>query len=203
MARHNNKNPLDKSTIDDLTNEANFDQEKDTLLWLIVVETLGLASRKAYSSPSKAFEMIEKCDEVWGYLSKLNFDIYSNLRDAVINHTITLKIPSSLRETDQDGIQEKVKESIRDLIQGAEIIENFKPNPKHVPDIMVKINNIVRPVEIKKEMATSSAVRQILRYIDFYKADKGYLIAPSLSDTIDLPENVIFIPFDINQNQSS
>ena len=203
MARHNNNNPFDESTIDDLTDTLNLDQEKENLLWLIVVEMLGMASKKAYSDPRKAIEMMKECDKVDHCIGKPNLDTYLNLRNAVMLHICYLMHRVTIPETGINGVQEQIKEKINELIPNAKILDDFKRNPSHIPDIMVKIDGKIRPIEVKAKKAVIASVRQILRYIDFYKADKGYLIAPSLSDTIDLPENVIFIPFDIKQNQNN
>ena len=205
MARHNNNNPFDKSTIDDLTNEANLDQEKENLLWLIVVEMLGIASKKAYTDYSKALEIMKECDKVVPYIGESNWDTYYYLHHAVMIHVcyIIKGRGAATPETGKNGVQEQVKKNINRLIPGAEILNNFKRNPTHIPDFMIKIDGKIRPIEVKVKKVTLASVRQIVRYINFYKADKGYLIAPSLSDTIDLPENVIFIPFDISQKQNS
>ena len=36
----------------------------EKMVWAVLVEMLGIASKKAYSDPSKAIEMIHECDKV-------------------------------------------------------------------------------------------------------------------------------------------
>jgi len=158
-----------------------------------IYQVLGMIQKLAYSDYEKADELLNLCDKVCLDFATLNnFKTFQYLRDAV-SYFILSTMRDSCREREADGIHTRFKEQLLSIIPNGEIIDNYKFNRSNVPDFMVKVGGMLRPVEIKKNRATMSAVKQISRYINFYNTDKGYLVAPELSGS--LPDNVIFIEF--------
>lgn len=77
------------------------------------------------------------------------------------------------------------------LGENAEIIK-FKNDPSHIPDFWVKLDEELIPVEIKLGAFNSTALKQLQRYMNFYKSPKGIAIGESLKTK--LPENIMFFP---------
>jgi hypothetical protein len=97
------------------------------------------------------------------------------------------------REEDFYG-PEAIK-AIKDLIPGC------RPAPpplkllQHRPDFFIENEHGICPVEFKKGKATQAAIRQVQRYMEVFKGSHGYLIAPSLSESVSVPENITFVAF--------
>ncbi len=158
-----------------------------------IYQILAMIQRLSYSDYEKALELLNLCEKIIKEFSTLNdFKTFQWWRDAVSFSAIhTMKCLYSERES--NGIQARFKDSINNLNPNAKIINDYKFNKSNVPDFMINIGGLIRPVEIKKGKATGSAIKQISRYINFYNADKGYLVAPKTSVT--MPDNVIFVKF--------
>ena len=61
---------------------------------------------------------------------------------------------------------------------------------KHRPDGWVVLNGNLMPVEIKKGNFDAKALRQLTRYMDYYKTSNGIAIGRNL--TVELPDNIQF-----------
>lgn len=66
-----------------------------------------------------------------------------------------------------------------------------KTNPHHRPDSWVQIGKTLIPVEMKKGDFDGKALKQLTRYMSFYKCEKGIAIGSRLS--VKIPESIRFI----------
>lgn len=97
-------------------------------------------------------------------------------------------------ELEINGIQRRFAERVGQLIPGAKIMSTFRHNRYHRPDFFVEVDGQIRVVEVKKKVIDKSALRQVLRYINIYKVDLGYAVAPECA--VELPKNVRFVRCD-------
>lgn len=88
------------------------------------------------------------------------------------------------------SLHKKFRENVNILIPGSKIFKH-KDNKAHHPDFWIDLNGEVYPVEIKLQKFDNMAKRQLLRYMYFYKKNKGFAVAPILKT--ELPENITFI----------
>ena len=82
------------------------------------------------------------------------------------------------------------KEKIEKLLPEYKLIKK-KNNPRHIPDAWVERDGEEIPVEIKLNDFDQKALRQLRRYINVYKKNKGIAIGRKL--TVDLPSDIRFI----------
>lgn len=87
-------------------------------------------------------------------------------------------------------IHNVVKENIHKVIGSCKIIKK-QNHGKHQPDIWVNILGEEIPIEVKLKTFDGKALKQLRRYMEFYRTDKGICVARTLS--VRLPENIRFI----------
>lgn len=91
-------------------------------------------------------------------------------------------------------IQYEFKKNIDKIFdKKAKIIEK-KNNSKHIPDVWIEMEKEEIPVEVKLNEFDAKALKQLKRYMNFYKCRKG--IAVGTKYTANKEKNVIFIPID-------
>jgi len=88
-------------------------------------------------------------------------------------------------------IQNKFFDKLDFYIQGAKKID-IKMDKEHKPDGFVVLDNEIYPVEVKKNTFDINALKQLTRYMRYYKCKKGIAVAPYLSCC--LPDDVSFVP---------
>lgn len=66
-----------------------------------------------------------------------------------------------------------------------------KNNSKHIPDAWVEQDGEEIPVEMKLNDFDAKALKQLRRYINVYKKNKGIAIGRKL--TVELPSDIRFI----------
>ena len=86
--------------------------------------------------------------------------------------------------------QNLFKKHAHDICEDWEIVQK-KVDQHHIPDAWVKYGEAEFPVEVKRREFDKAALRQLTRYMDFYKSPCG--IAVGMELTVDLPENITFI----------
>lgn len=111
---------------------------------------------------------------------------YYRLRSAVYYN--------ALREFDFNEYyyQGLFKRYASEVLPGCKIIKRGNNN-KHVPDSWVSIDGEAVPVEVKLGDFDKIAMRQLKRYMDFYKCSQGVAVGARKS-VEPWPENVFFIP---------
>jgi hypothetical protein len=119
-------------------------------------------------------------------LNLYNGDKYY-LKDAVFTHLCNVK--SSFIQN-EFKLHDRFKKDLKNLIPNAELVE-IKNHRLHIPDFWIKIECDFIPVEIKLKEINKKSLKQIKRYMDFYKSKQGFVVAPKLS--CELPDNVFFI----------
>lgn len=73
-----------------------------------------------------------------------------------------------------------------------------KTDGLNIPDLWVEKGDHIIPVEIKLKSFDKAALKQLKRYMIAYKSKYGIASAEKL--TVDLPENIEFIPFSELEN---
>ena len=89
--------------------------------------------------------------------------------------------------------QRLFKENIKKVIPNAEIIDK-QVIDKNYPDAWVSIDGEEIPVEVKRNAFNKRALLQLQRYMNVYQKKRGIAVAATL--TVELPDNIRFIPFD-------
>lgn len=94
--------------------------------------------------------------------------------------------------SNEKSVYEWVKSNEKNLFKDFSIVKR-KNHPKHIPDFWVSNGIEYRPVECKLREFNKAALKQLLRYMNFYNCKSGYAIAKEL--TVKLPDNIIFIKY--------
>ena len=98
---------------------------------------------------------------------------------------------SSMRN--ERNYQEKFNEKVEYIFPEYKLIKR-KNNPKHIPDAWVEQDGEEIPVEMKLNDFNEKALKQLRRYMNVYKTNKGIAIGKNL--TVDLPSDIRFISLD-------
>lgn len=117
---------------------------------------------------------------------------YPHLLDSVFTELLSVKHSFIANEF---HLHKKFKENYKLFFPKAEILK-VKNSPENIPDFWLKENNVIFPVEIKLKKFDKTALSQLLKYMDFYKSEKGVAVAPILKTK--LPENITFIKLNID-----
>jgi len=90
----------------------------------------------------------------------------------------------------ENSLYPMIKEKIIIKIKNAKLLDKVN-DPKHKPDLWVELSNKEIPVKVKKFDFGKTALRQLQRYMNFYKSTQGIAVAKNL--TTELPNNIRFI----------
>lgn len=93
--------------------------------------------------------------------------------------------------TNEFDVHSWFKNNYKNLLNEEYKLANRENNPKHKPDVWLSKCNEFVPVEIKLESFTNKSLRQLKRYMSFYKTNEGVAVAKDLR--CDLPKNIKFI----------
>jgi len=132
-------------------------------------------------------------DSAWLILKNASI-LYHHRGDVVFNELYEATIEKIARNFDFKNefyYQDLFKEKAEELGYGK--IASHKDNPKHKPDAWIDRNGELIPVECKLSDFDTKALKQLARYMTFYHAEHGIAVARNL--TIELPDNIEFIPF--------
>lgn len=150
-----------------------------------------------------------------GYYAKLNINlaIYFETRAHYVSKEIPIKLRAKFKimndiifgymravineENSEKYLYPIIANNINSLIKNCNIVKK-KPNPKFIPDFFVEVNGELSIIEVKKDIINNMALKQIQNYLKFYKIQKGYLMAPQISDNVKLPNNIKYINIDKN-----
>lgn len=72
------------------------------------------------------------------------------------------------------------------------LIKNHKDDRHHKPDAWIVFCGKETPVEVKLNNFDTKALKQLQRYINFYKTSYGIAVARKC--TVELSDNIIFVP---------
>lgn len=158
--------------------------EKSYLDYLDVIE---IAMELSYKEPNKLnrnIDLIDMAETMMGDRNKMF--TASSLRMMVSKNFLDSR-------PDEFDIYKLFKSEYKNILGQDYEIVNRKNNPKHIPDFWLMCNNEYIPVEIKLHEFKENHLRQLQRYIDFYKCSKGIAVAKNLKCSI--PCNVKFITY--------
>ena len=82
-------------------------------------------------------------------------------------------------------------EHLEYLIPGAQLVPGKRIEGGGIPDFLIKIENDVCPVEIKRKFFKDSAVRQLRQYIVDSQAAYGFAVAQKCTAKLDA--NMVFV----------
>ncbi|MGG0794678.1 hypothetical protein ABE137_11830 [Brevibacillus laterosporus] len=143
---------------------------------------------RSFNNPHKLSENLKVVEDAENFLSatgELPF----------IRHAIRERIMRNFLETrpSEKVIHVWFKENVNNLMGEKYQIVKRKNNPKHIPDFwLLKASEYV-PVEIKLHSFNKQNLKQLLRYMYFYKCKEGIAVGSELN--CDLPSNVTFIKY--------
>lgn len=150
-----------------------------------------LAAASNELSVEGALEIIEIADYLYG-TSNEDYTYFS-LRNCVYENIMWEK--SSRTELYYQSVfKSHIKEILGD---DYELIKKTSDN-KNIPDAWVCYNNKMIPVEMKIGNFDDKALKQLFRYMNKYNANDGIAIGDKL--TVELPNNIRFIPISIVKN---
>lgn len=142
--------------------------------------------------------IINSCDNLDVSL-KLVDQAFSGLNCPWVEHcvrTTVMKFFIDTRPTEQNVYTWFRRVYKEKLGQEWDIIK-AKNNPKHIPDFWLSNGKEKVPVECKKGDFNANSLKQLKRYIEYYGCEKGIAVAQSLC--VDLPSNITFIGFSIEE----
>lgn len=156
-----------------------------------------------FSKLYKATEQIEQENRFQKYQGEdfvgQALDCIQMIDDIVSSSDETLKGKTGLflrkglsgfvRQTSEGDVCKLFEDVFSKLNKGA--IVKKTNDPKHIPDFWVKQGEEYIPVEVKLHNFNVSALKQLTRYMDFYKCKHGMAVGSKL--TVDLPKNIEFI----------
>lgn len=181
-----------------VANHFNLDHEnhKDLLIFqfdlvdtLALLETATILSFKEPRELTRNLNLVDLARHICLRKSQLPF-LFHSVRETIMKNFLAC-LP---KETDiHDWFKAHYKEH---LGNDYEIIKR-KNNPKHIPDFWLLKEDAYTPVEIKLNSFDSRHLKQLQRYMDFYKCQNGIAVAASLN--CELPANVMFIPYNSNE----
>lgn len=73
-----------------------------------------------------------------------------------------------------------------------DIIVDIKNDGKNIPDAWIKEDDLLKPVEVKRNKFDAKALRQLERYLKVYGCSNGVAVAKVC--TVKLPDYIRFIP---------
>ena len=91
---------------------------------------------------------------------------------------------------DEFFYQDLFKEHYKSFLPLTELVER-KNNRHHIPDAWLKENEEYIPVEVKLNNFNATALRQLIRYMEFYDCKNGVAVGDKL--TVELPDNIQFV----------
>jgi hypothetical protein len=145
--------------------------------WLSLMDMLAVASSiDNYHMAIDFLQWVSKCAVTLNAYSKS----FGELRQAVMVSHVAWKIQERQSSSIDEFYWHKVfRKHLADLIPGATIVPRKKNEGERsgYPDFLVKVNNKVCPVEIKRNMFDEKAVNQLMRYIIGFRAIHGYAVA--------------------------
>lgn len=114
---------------------------------------------------------------------ELGRDVSQSYAISTMVSAVALRLGTQFSKREAD-LQKKVEGDLDAYIPGA-ALEDVKTSRHHVPDMFVRVNDNVVPVEIKLGNFDQKAVAQLRRYIDHYGASHGYAIGKKLTGKLD------------------
>ncbi len=128
--------------------------------------------------------------EAWYWLHKASEEGYAVKSKHFMDlyFPIARHITSALFHREADYVSAFAK-NISAIIDGAEVVAR-KNNTHHQPDLWVKVDDELIPVEAKLREFDKKALLQLQRYMTFYKAENGIALGSRLD--VDLPNNIAF-----------
>lgn len=146
-------------------------------------DLLALASEIAFDDKKLAWQIMK--------VASIMFHPQDDKTFNVLYGTVAMDIARQNYKTEA-SLYPKFEKAIKKLFgDRAEIIKKIN-NPKHQPDAWVRLEDQDIPVEMKLHSFDKKALKQLQRYMNFYSCKKGIAVGNSL--TVDLPENIVFIP---------
>lgn len=155
--------------------------------YLSHIEVLEFATRLSYIEPNNLDRNLSFVDLAESMVnSKEKHFMFSSLRSTVMKNFMDSQ-PSEF------DIHKLFESNYKKVIDGELKIVKRKNNIKHIPDFWLSDGCEYIPVEIKLHDFNEFSLRQLKRYMNFYKCKKGLAVAEKLNCT--LPDGIYFIDY--------
>jgi len=156
--------------------------------WLGVFDLMELVSRLSLVEPDRLDRNLRIADFIEMMIGDVEKHFFvSNFRMMIMKNFM------DSRPTEFD-IHEKFENGYRNVLGNNYEIVKVKNNPKHIPDFWLENGDDFIPVEIKLHDFSSAHLKQLQRYMDFYKCDRGVAVGKELK--CSLPNNIKFINYE-------
>lgn len=155
------------------------------------IELLETASRLSFIEP-EILDRNLKLIEIAGKMctNKEKHFMLASIRQSIMKNFLDV-VPSEF------DVHKWFKSRYRTLLGKNFKMINRKNDPKHIPDFWLSFNNKFIPVEIKLNSFDNRHLKQLQRYMFFYKCSEGIAVAQSLN--CELPKNIKFISYNIQE----
>lgn len=152
-----------------------------------IIKEYNLIADIAFSDHHKALTMLGETDKEYGVIEDLVY-----IRSVLLDHIMGIRVSSLYTKTDysEKDIQDYFFKNLDTFLPGAKKIIH-KKTKGHLPDGFIKINGVVFPVEVKKDVFTRKNMEQLQWYMRVYDLKGGVAVAQKLR--CSLPENIKFI----------
>ena len=154
-----------------------------------VIDMLGIASSLDVNETSFAFAFLIWISEC---VSALNVDGPSFW---AVYRCVAAKIATDCKHEEQNPDEfywHKVfRKHVEALIPGASIVPRKRIDGSGYPDFLVKVENDICPVEIKRKDFNRTAYKQLRNYILEYEAPYGFAVAQNITTSLDA--NMIYV----------
>ncbi|MGI2329697.1 hypothetical protein [Planococcus sp. YIM B11945] len=163
------------------------------LSFLEKLDELEALIKYSYKNPRALGDSLDNLKQLESLLSAYPF-LETAVQMAIINNFM------STRETEFDK-HAWFSKNYKHLLPESYELTYRSNDPKHIPDFWLKKSETFIPVEIKLKAFTASSLKQLQRYMDFYKCDEGIAVGEKV--TCDLPENILFISFNNSEVEAN
>ena len=153
-------------------------------------ELADLIVRLSFLNPRKMdllLKLIDLAKILSPELNKLNF----------LCHSVTTTIMKNFMDssTTERDVQLWFIKNVKSIVGDSFEIAELKSNAKNRPDAWLKKEEELIPVEMKLHEFNSKALKQLIRYMNYYKCSSGIAVGKRL-DCV-LPEGITFVKYDL------
>lgn len=168
----------------------------DDKLYVHVFDILSLAgeilSEYSKANKKKAWECMKLASTLYhSWQGQKNITTFNNLYETMVTHLTWISDVS----TNEFALQDLFKSRVKELISPEAEIVSIRGLKNNRPDSFVKLGDEVIPVEVKLDAFDNKALKQLMRYMKAYDAQRGLAVAGRL--TVELPTNISFIELKI------
>ncbi|KYG89036.1 hypothetical protein A0U40_13495 [[Bacillus] sp. KCTC 13219] len=149
---------------------------------------LNQAVERSFRNPLELNENLKIVEIAEGCLFEENIPfLLSGTRQTIMKNFLD-------SQPDEKAAYRWFENNLKTLFGAGYSIVKRKNDAKHKPDFWLSKDDEYIPVEVKLHAFNEKALKQLVRYMNFYKCESGVAVGKTLD--CDLPKNIKFISFE-------